>query len=164
MNRRQPEQKSWDKKLFPLFALMNGLVVPVVAGLEYRFNWPPDLPGWLPWAAMGVYILGWALGIWAMHVNQFFALVARLQPERGQTVASAGPYRWVRHPGYLSGILTLITTALLLDSFWACLPALLGAGVLIARTALEDQMLIAELPGYAEYTRHTPFRLLPGVW
>jgi protein-S-isoprenylcysteine O-methyltransferase Ste14 len=32
------------------------------------------------------------------------------------------------------------------------------------RTALEDRMLQAELPGYADYTHQVPQRLLPGIW
>ena len=32
------------------------------------------------------------------------------------------------------------------------------------RTAREDKTLQAELPGYAEYTTETRFRLLPGIW
>jgi len=34
----------------------------------------------------------------------------------------------------------------------------------VLRTAVEDRTLRAELPGYAEYARHTRYRLLPGVW
>jgi protein-S-isoprenylcysteine O-methyltransferase Ste14 len=36
--------------------------------------------------------------------------------------------------------------------------------VLIARTALEDRTLQAELAGYKEYAQQTRYRLLPGVW
>lgn len=34
----------------------------------------------------------------------------------------------------------------------------------LVRTALEDRVLILELPGYAEYARRVRSRLLPGVW
>ena len=42
----------------------------------------------------------------------------------------------------------------------------LGAvsSLLIVRTALEDQTLQSELPGYREYTQRTHYRLLLGVW
>jgi protein-S-isoprenylcysteine O-methyltransferase Ste14 len=55
-------------------------------------------------------------------------------------------------------------TPLLLDSVWAFIPVVLLVGVLILRTALEDQTLQAELPGYREYARKTRYRLLPGIW
>jgi protein-S-isoprenylcysteine O-methyltransferase Ste14 len=36
--------------------------------------------------------------------------------------------------------------------------------MLIWRTAREDKTLQAELPGYAEFTKETRYRSLPGVW
>jgi protein-S-isoprenylcysteine O-methyltransferase Ste14 len=35
---------------------------------------------------------------------------------------------------------------------------------MIVRTAFEDRMLQAELPGYQDYTQAVRYRLLPGVW
>jgi protein-S-isoprenylcysteine O-methyltransferase Ste14 len=52
----------------------------------------------------------------------------------------------------------------MLGSLWTLIPAALIAALTIVRTALEDRTLIAELPGYAEYTQRTRYRLLPGVW
>jgi protein-S-isoprenylcysteine O-methyltransferase Ste14 len=37
-------------------------------------------------------------------------------------------------------------------------------GLFVLRTSLEDKMLQAELAGYREYTQHTRWRLLPGIW
>jgi protein-S-isoprenylcysteine O-methyltransferase Ste14 len=34
----------------------------------------------------------------------------------------------------------------------------------IARTALEDRMLMRELAGYAEYAAQTRYRLIPRIW
>jgi protein-S-isoprenylcysteine O-methyltransferase Ste14 len=53
---------------------------------------------------------------------------------------------------------------LLLGSPWSLIPSLAGAALYIARTFLEDKTLIAELPGYNEYTHQTRYRLVPGVW
>jgi protein-S-isoprenylcysteine O-methyltransferase Ste14 len=38
------------------------------------------------------------------------------------------------------------------------------AFLFVIRTALEDRMLQAELPGYKEYARGVRYRLLPDVW
>jgi len=35
---------------------------------------------------------------------------------------------------------------------------------MVVRTALEDQTLQKELPGYAGYAQKTRYRLIPGVW
>ena len=164
MSRNYPNQKSWDKALFGIYGVMNGLLVPVTAAFEFRFGWQPNIPFWLILIGGIIYIVGWVVSIWAMHANPFFSQVVRLQPERGQVVATDGPYRWIRHPGYLGGVLALVTTPLLLESFWACIPGLVGAGILVIRTHKEDLVLQAELDGYPDYVKQTPNRLIPGVW
>ena len=54
-------------------------------------------------------------------------------------------------------------TALRLGSLWACRLALVSAIPMVIRTALEDNMLQVELPGYKEYTQAVRYRLIPGV-
>jgi protein-S-isoprenylcysteine O-methyltransferase Ste14 len=34
----------------------------------------------------------------------------------------------------------------------------------IARTYVEDKLLVKELDGYKEYTEQTRYRLIPGIW
>ena len=57
-----------------------------------------------------------------------------------------------------------IAAPLLLGSWWALIPGVLAAMMLVVRTALEDKTLREELPGYVEYTKQTRYRLLPGIW
>ena len=76
----------------------------------------------------------------------------------------SGPYHFVRHPAYLAAILLWPVTGLLLESWWAVIPGLLAALTMLVRTAFEDQMLLAELPGYAEYVQQVRYRLFPGIW
>ena len=52
-----------------------------------------------------LFIISDVLIVWAMVQNPFFEPTVRIQKERNQRVISNGPYRIVRHPGYLSGIL-----------------------------------------------------------
>jgi len=156
--------KPWDKKLVPWITIYIPLVTLIVAGLNERFGWAPEVPLWLAWASLVVILLGYAFGIWAMLSNPFFSAVVRIQTDRGQVAVEAGPYHYVRHPGYVSGIFTWLAIPLLLDSFWALIPALAACALTILRTKLEDQTLIEELPGYKEYTQRTRYRLLPGVW
>jgi len=70
----------------------------------------------------------------------------------------------VRHPTYISVIVSWICAALGLGSWWALLPAGLVAVIMVIRTALEDRALQAELPGYVEYARRVRYRLVPGLW
>jgi protein-S-isoprenylcysteine O-methyltransferase Ste14 len=101
---------------------------------------------------------------WAMAVNNYFSLVVRIQKDRGHTVVTGGPYHYVRHPGYVGGILFQLGTPLLLGSMWALIPAGLTVLLLVVRTALEDRTLLKELEGYQEYAQQTHYRLLPGLW
>ena len=156
--------KAWDKILVRLAAGYGPFAIWIVSGLQYRYSWLPEIPMLWQWIAAGVTAVGFAIVAWAMGANAFFVVTARLQPERGQTVASGGPYRIVRHPGYLGASIFNLTTALMLGSVWALIPGVITVGLFVLRTSLEDKMLQAELVGYQEYTHKTRWRLLPGIW
>lgn len=157
------DTKSWDKWLNPSLGaiLLGGWIV---AGLDYRFGWSPDMSLGLQVAGLLVVILGYVLFGWSMVVNQYFSRVVRIQEDRGHQVCSDGPYRIVRHPGYAGFIPAFLGMALALGSWVALLPMAVAAALLILRTALEDRTLHEELPGYQDYAAQVRFRLLPGVW
>ncbi|UCC65296.1 MAG: isoprenylcysteine carboxylmethyltransferase family protein, partial [Anaerolineae bacterium] len=148
-----------------IFAAGMGTMVSwVVAGLDARFEWSTSVPLALHIGGLIASVLGWALFMWAMGANAFFSEAVRIQEERGHTVVTNGPYRYVRHPGYVGAILALLATPLLLGSLWALVPAGLAAIGYVVRTGLEDKTLQEELDGYKDYTRQVRYRLLPGVW
>jgi protein-S-isoprenylcysteine O-methyltransferase Ste14 len=109
-------------------------------------------------------VLGFSLFSWAMVSNAYFSAVARIQDDRGQTVCTVGPYRYVRHPAYIAGILQSLSNPILFGSIWSFLPGGLAALLLVLRTELEDRMLHEELEGYPEYASRVRFRLFPGIW
>lgn len=156
--------RGWDRPLVGFVTLLGPLALWVVAGLDARWGWSPPLPPALPAAAMFLALLGYALLTWAMASNKFFSGVVRIQEERGHRVATGGPYRLVRHPGYLAGILVDLMTPLILQSLWALIPAVLVSAGLVLRTALEDHTLQGELDGYRDYAARVRSRLLPGIW
>jgi protein-S-isoprenylcysteine O-methyltransferase Ste14 len=100
-----------------------------VAGLDFRAGWTPSLSPAVPIIALVIA----ALVTWAM--------ANRIQSEHGHTVATGGPYRYVRHPGYVGAMLFELATPILLGSFWALLPGGLSALLMVVRTALEDRTL-----------------------
>jgi protein-S-isoprenylcysteine O-methyltransferase Ste14 len=155
--------EAWDKRLAPLLGI-GGLLALVVAGLDALFAWPPTFSLAVKILALAIIVAGYVLGSYALIENRFFSGVVRLQPERGQQVVSSGPYRWIRHPGYVGSIIVYLATPLFLDSIWAFIPVIFLTVVLVVRTALEDRFLQAQLPGYREYAGRVRYRLLPGVW
>jgi len=159
-----PGRKPWDK-VYSILSTPLWFIMVIIAALDAgRFHWSPRVPTAVVVVGAVLYALCQALFLWAKAVNRFFSAVVRIQTDRGQTVCREGPYRFVRHPGYLSGIIFGPAGPLVLGSFWALIPAVLSAILLIVRTALEDKTLQAELPGYSDYARQVRFRLVPGVW
>ena len=75
-----------------------------------------------------------------------------------------GPYRFVRHPGYVGFLGWIVSAPLLLGSWWALVPAAVSMLSVVIRTALEDRTLRDELDGYPGYSQRTRYRLIPGVW
>jgi protein-S-isoprenylcysteine O-methyltransferase Ste14 len=149
-----------NKKLIGLYFLDQVLSIFAMAVALFwsagRIDW------WAAWAAIGVWV-AWFTA-WAMACNPFFSQVVRIQSERGHTVATTGPYRYVRHPAYIGMILFEPGMSALLGSWWAIIVGVMYAILIIVRTALEDRTLQAELTGYADYARQVRYRLIPGIW
>jgi protein-S-isoprenylcysteine O-methyltransferase Ste14 len=128
-----------------------------------RFGWS-DTPEWVQ--ALGAILIVAAFGGWisVLRANSFAATQIRLQPDRGQTVITTGPYPAVRHPMYAYALLLMIGTPLLLGSLWGLLGLLVFIPLMALRAHGEEAMLMAGLPGYSDYARKVRFRLIPGVW
>jgi len=153
--------KAWDKAWLVVFwPLMLG--VPVVAAVDVMRAQGRPLPMCAWPAGAALFAAGMTTSAWAMGTNPFFEGTVRIQP--GQTVIETGPYRYIRHPGYLGLILWSLGMPLLLLSRWAILPALTAAGWVVVRTALEDATLRRELAGYEQYVRRVRYRLAPEIW
>jgi protein-S-isoprenylcysteine O-methyltransferase Ste14 len=164
--RSKPQEgsKGWDIVLASVAALLAPIAVYIVAGFDRGRGWSGTYSPVVQIVALVVMVGGIALSDWAMAANKFFSGVIRIQEDRGHSVQTGGPYRFVRHPGYVGGILHHVAAPLMLGSWWALIPGGIGALLFVIRTALEDKTLEDELPGYTEYVQQTRFRLLPGVW
>ncbi len=155
--------KTWDTVILSLYGLAM-MIMWIIAGLDLRYGWSSGIGTVAQIVALLFVIAGHALIVWATGVNAFFSQVVRIQTERGHTVITTGPYRWVRHPAYAGSLLLLLGAPIMLSSWWALIPSLIAASLMIVRTALEDKTLQAELSGYLAYTQQTRYRLWPGVW
>lgn len=155
--------KRWDIVIMSTLGLTQ-LARYIVAGLDQRYGWTGGMPLAVQLGALLISILGYALVIWATASNAFFSQIVRIQAERNHTVATGGPYRYMRHPAYLGALAFELAVPILLASWWAFMISLLNVVLLIIRTALEDRTLQAELTGYPDYARQVRYRLLPGIW
>ncbi len=157
------DAQPWDKVLAPAMAV-SPLLVMVTASLDERFQWSADVNPAVQLTGLAIVIAGFSFGTWAMLANRYFSGVVRIQTDRGHRVVSTGPYAIVRHPGYSGTVVACLGLALALSSWWALIPTALAIAVTIVRTSLEDQTLMSELTGYAEYASKTRYRLVPGLW
>ncbi len=148
----------WVLAFWPLMASIS-----LTAALGFRLGWPAMPCALLP---LGLLLVGGgeAVSARAMAENPFFEGTARLQTDREQRVVDTGPYRRLRHPGYLGLVGMALGGPFLLQSWVALGPALLVVAAIVLRTALEDRMLRQGLAGYEDYVARVRSRLVPGVW
>lgn len=160
---RKENAEKWDVSVSRLMAVFTVGIYPL-AGLDFRWHWSPELATGLHVASITAFILGCALEVWAMASNRFFSTSVRIQSDRGHTVCSSGPYRYVRHPGYVGMIICFLATPVFVGSLWGVIPAMATAVLFVVRTRMEDRTLLQKLLGYREYAARVRFRLFPGVW
>jgi protein-S-isoprenylcysteine O-methyltransferase Ste14 len=153
-------------KLLVLAVLASGFVgLPIVAGLD-RFRWQ-SLPA--PnsiLAALGLLLFasGWTIKTLALRANAFAVTTVRIQRERHHVVVDAGVYRIIRHPFYAADPLIFVGLGLWLESYLTAICAVVPMSFILWRLHVEEWVLRRELPGYSEYTKRVPHRLIPGVW
>ena len=150
-------------RLFASMWLALSFATPIVAGLEVRSGAP--LMSWsVFWVGVPILLAATAFGAWAMLENEHFEQFVRIQDDRAHRVVDSGPYRIVRHPGYLAAIVGAFVTPLVLGTTSAFVPAVMVAALFVWRTAREDETLRRDLPGYTDYSKRTRARLFPALW
>ncbi len=160
---KQTGAKKYDRNLVRVMNF-TGLLLLLVAGLDFRFGWTGQIAFPVQASAFILFLFGNCLFTWAIISNRFFSLIVRIQHENGHHPVTHGPYRYVRHPGYLGLLLTFLAQPVILGSLWAFIPAIVASALLVKRTELEDGTLKLELEGYENYTHQVGYRLIPGVW
>ena len=161
--RKKENVKKWDR-IITLIISLPTILMYVFSGLDHRFNWTGDVHIIINIAGLGLISLGSMIFTWSMVSNKFFSTLVRLQIDRQHTVATEGPYKYIRHPGYLGYMIFTLATPIALGAFWGLIFSGIIGILLIVRTALEDATLKKELPGYAEYTENTKYKLIPFLW
>lgn len=155
--------KKWDRilmSIYGIFALIFLFTAALDAGRFENFNIPIFIKILAFMGILGVYVLA----VWCGAANTYMSSSVRIQKDRGHQVIQSGPYRFVRHPLYISNIVFFPFLALFLGSLWALIPAAVIMTLFVIRTSLEDSTLKKELDGYHEYTQRVKYRLLPYIW
>lgn len=138
--------------------------IPVIAGLDVgRFHWSSLNIYFAPVGLM-LFSISTVIINWAMIVNPYFEPTVRIQKDRGHKVITNGPYKIVRHPGYLAGILYTSSIPLIIGSLYTFIPVGIYILLIVVRALLEDRTLHRELNGYPEYAKKVRYKLLPWLW
>jgi protein-S-isoprenylcysteine O-methyltransferase Ste14 len=112
-------------------------------------------------ADAGVF-LGYCLVLWVFKENSYAART--IEVEEGQKVITSGPYSFIRHPMYLGFLVMYLLTPIALGSWRAVAVFLLFVPIIVWRILNEEKVLLRDLPGYKDYCRKEPYRLLPNIW
>jgi len=152
----EPAQKIIVRSIVVAFVAL--IVLPP---LDWRYAWSP-----VPWY---VSIIGDALVAFSFFVFYLVSRVnsyaaANVRVEEGQNVVDTGVYAWVRHPMYFGALFLIIGTPLALGSWYTLLLTPVFLAVLHFRMKSEEEVLVRDLAGYAEYRSRVKYRFIPFVW
>ncbi len=137
----------------------------VVAGIDVgRFHWSDGVPVGARVVALVILAGSLLFSGWAVSVNRFYSSVVRIQSERGHHLITGGPYRWIRHPGYLGATVSVWAGAISLGSWWSLAPMVPAMALILRRIIIEDRFLHENLAGYRDYASRVRYRLVPGIW
>src|ERR1700681_3582705 len=162
--RRQQSEGATDYDSGSKWWVIGSVWASVAIGLQVAF--------WFPGTAIGngriaIFILGRFLMVAGMALRWYSIRVlgtsftTEVFTRPGQQVIQTGPYRWVRHPSYTGGLITVLGVLVCCVN-WASLPVLLVAlGGYAYRIRIEERALARDLgPAYQNYMRRTK-RLIP---
>ncbi|NVN00345.1 isoprenylcysteine carboxylmethyltransferase family protein [Arthrobacter sp. SDTb3-6] len=143
--------------------IVGGFMVAGVLPLLLRPVRQRPLPRSAGALGLALEAAGLCLRLWSMRTLGG-SYTRTLQTNENQQVVDTGPYRVIRHPGYLGSLLAWTGCAVASGS----VPTVLSvAGLLAAayrrRIGVEEELLRRKLPGYAEYAGRTK-KLVPLLW
>ena len=138
----------------------------VAVGIAYVYPYAQVIylrwsPGYVAWPAGGLALVMLAASLSLVSLLTMGRLFGVRPALRG--LVTSGPYRFVRHPMYLSYIVADIGYNLQEWNFVTLLLVLVGWMSLVYRIHAEERVLSqhAEWPAYMILVRH---RLFPGIW
>ena len=154
------EQQAAQKGVVALSGLLflSGFIV---AGFDFRFGWS-QMPTAVTVAASVVLLIAYALYAEVMRENAYLSRTVKV--DAGQTVIDSGLYGIVRHPMYAATVCLFLAIPLVLGSWWSLLCFSPYPVVIAVRIIGEEELLTAELPGYAAYCQKVRYRLIPFIW
>lgn len=159
--RLNADEEQEEQKIVIVFAGIMFVAAFVAAGLNFRFGWI-ILPDWVTFVGAAIFLPSYALYAEVLRENEYLSRTVEVQ--EGQKVIDTGLYGIVRHPMYLASVLLFLSMPLVLGSAISFLIMLAYFPIIVKRIRNEEEVLEKGLPGYTEYKKKVPCRLIPFVW
>src|SRR5712691_10483710 len=120
-------------------------LLAIVVGIAIGYARIGVLPNWLFYPGEILFVAGTAFTLWSYSIlGRYVSAYVQVVPDH--KVIENGPYRHLRHPGYLGLIVGYIGLGLALQSWVALLAILIVAGSFFAyRIRIEEEFLVTEL-------------------
>ncbi len=160
-SRLNAKEKEREQSLVVKLSGLMFLVGFVLAGLSFRFGWW-ILPRWVSILGAVLFLISYVLYAEVLRENTWLSRTIEVQD--GQQVVSTGLYGIVRHPMYAVTLVLFLSMPLVLGSVLAFIVFLAYPFIIMKRIRNEEEVLLRELPGYAEYRQKVKWRLVPFVW
>lgn len=143
----------------PKGARLLSLVVLACALLLFTVLWTLPQPAWTQVLGIVLQLSSFALFWAAIRASREGRLRLAFDPGNPRTFVSEGPYRYVRHPFYVSYVIFWGGWALAGWSIWAVFPFLVMTAIYIGAARDEERKFgLTEMgPDYADYRRRTGF-------
>lgn len=125
-------------------------------------GWRDEARWWLKGAGV-LLVFGGALVIVLASRALGSGLTPFPRPAETGVLVEDGPYAVVRHPIYSGGLLFATGISLALSP-WALVATGALAVVWALKARVEERLLLARYPDYAEYCARTRYRLVPFVY
>ena len=103
------------------------------------------------------------LSLMIIYVWASVALGAKASNLTNRGIVARGPYRYVRHPAYVSKNLVWWLTLLPILKLVAVLGMLVWSTIYYLRAVTEERHLRLD-PDYKRYCQKVPYRFIPGIW
>ncbi|MBN2531365.1 MAG: isoprenylcysteine carboxylmethyltransferase family protein [Spirochaetales bacterium] len=158
--RRKLSTEKGDNIIMVLIATLF-LVLFLLPSFDYRFSWS-QIPFFLSCIGFACLIISYLILFFVIRENSFASKGLRIHED--QKVITTGPYKLVRHPLYMGGIIMGIGIPLTLGSLIGLIPVIFLPFIYAVRIRKEEQMLLRDLKGYDEYRQKVKYRLIPEIW
>ncbi len=136
----------WQEGAFILFGLRLSAIPGFIGCIAWAINpawmdWAKlPLPIWLRWVGVGIFAVSGLLVIWTFsHLGK--NLTDTVVTRKEHTLVTGGPYRFVRHPFYVTFLLFAIGGSLASANWFLFAAGCVPIAFIVARTRIEEKKL-----------------------